>query len=346
MAPSAVLVNMTNCKPRLETIDLFAGAGGLSIGLEAAGFSPVAAIESCPDACASYRAHHPGAEVMGTDIAGIDFSAWRGRFAMVAGGPPCQPFSIGGKRLAARDPRDGIPQFLRAVAQLEPPAFLMEHVAGLAVSSKRAYFQSVISHLERLGYRTSWQVLEAADYGVPQARKRLFVVGTRGPRFTFPPPTHGPLARSPHRAAGSVVQAGRPRGELNTAIVTYARRPSLRPGPYHGHLYNGGGRPIELSKPAPTLLASMGGNKTPWVDTLGVVPEYHAHLLAGGSPRQGQVPGARRITIDEAALIQGFPPGTVFAGLRSSQYRQVGNAVPPAVGEQIGLALRQQVFDL
>ena len=329
----------------IESIDLFAGAGGLSLGLEAAGFAPATAVEWCRDASATYTAHHPAATVIQGDISTLDFKAQRGRFALVAGGPPCQPFSVGGKRLVADDPRNGIPQFLRAVSELRPHAFLMENVAGLAVSTKRPYFRSVLGQLERLGYVTSWRVLEAADYGVPQTRRRLFVVGAKGHRFSFPGPTHGPATQRPHSLAGAVVDPYRARGEPNAAIVTYARRPSLRPGAYHGHLYNGGGRPIELCRPAPTLLASMGGNKTPWLDTLGVVPEYHAHLLAGGSPRRGTVPGARRITVEEAALLQGFPAGATFAGRRSSQYRQVGNAVPPALGEVIGRALRRQLFD-
>jgi DNA (cytosine-5)-methyltransferase 1 len=275
------------CPEHLEAIDLFAGAGGLSLGLEAAGFAPVTAVEWCPDASTTYKSHHPATTVVQADMSTVDFKAERGRFALLAGGPPCQPFSVGGKRLVAEDPRNGIPQFLRAVAELRPHAFLMENVAGLAVSTKQPYFLTVLAQLEQLGYSTSWRVLEAADYGLPQTRRRLFVVGARGRRFSFPGPTHGPTTRRPHVLAGSAVDPDRPRGDPNAAIVTYARRPSLRPGVYHGHLYNGGGRPIELSRPAPTLLASMGGNKTPWLDTFGVVPEYHAHLLAGGSPRQG-----------------------------------------------------------
>jgi DNA (cytosine-5)-methyltransferase 1 len=329
----------------LEAIDLFAGAGGLSLGLEAAGFVPKAAVESVPDACATYRSKHPETKVFEADISTVDFKAMRGCFALVAGGPPCQPFSIGGKRLAADDPRNGIPQFLRALRELRPGAFVLENVAGMAAGARQPYLLAVIGQMEQLGYSTTWRVLEAADFGVPQKRRRLFIVGTKSAdRFGFPPATHGSGVRRPYRSAGSVIGHEAPPGRPNTAIVTYALHPSLRPSAYHGQLYNGGGRPIELTKPAPTMLASMGGNKTPWVDTLGIVPEYHVHLLAGGSPRCGLVPGARRITVEEAALLQGFPTGTTFAGRPSSQYRQVGNAVPPALAEHVGLALRRQFF--
>jgi DNA (cytosine-5)-methyltransferase 1 len=320
----------------MAAVDLFAGAGGLSLGLEAAGFHVEVAVEVDPDACATFGAHHPGAQIHQRDIAGIDFRSLRGRIALVAGGPPCQPFSVGGKRLAAGDPRNGIPQFLRAVDEVRPLAVLMENVPGLASATKRGYLAAVVSQLEGLGYATTWACLQAADYGVAQARRRLFVVACRGRTFTFPAPTHGPLGRQPWRPAGSVVDANRPLGQPNDAIVTFAARPSLRPGPYHGHLYNGGGRPIDLAQPAPTLLASMGGNKTPWVDTLGTVPAYHAHLSSGGAPHRGRVAGARRITVEEAALLQGFAAGTAFAGPRSSQYRQVGNAVPPLLAELLG----------
>ncbi|HTW07291.1 MAG TPA: DNA cytosine methyltransferase [Acidimicrobiales bacterium] len=329
--------------PALEAIDLFAGAGGLSLGLEAAGFAVVAAAELDPDACTSFGLRHPSTRVLQGDIAGVVWRPWRAQVALVAGGPPCQPFSVGGKRLAAADPRNGLPQFVRAVAELRPAAFLLENVAGLAAGAKRRYLDGLVGQLEALGYQVSWSIVQAADYGVPQLRRRLFVVGTPRSPFTFPPATHGRLGKRPWVASGSVIDATTPRGEPNRAIVTYARRPSLRPDPYHGHLYNGGGRPINLARPAPTLLASMGGNKTPWVDPLGTVPGYHAHLKSGGTPREGCVPAARRITVEEAARLQTFAAGTTFAGLRTSQYRQVGNAVPPLLAEHLARALSRQL---
>jgi DNA (cytosine-5)-methyltransferase 1 len=232
----------------------------------------------------------------------------------------------------------------------------MENVAGLVSGGTRPDFDHLLGVFAgehplaellgdsvgadaRLGYDVSWRVLNAADFGVPQSRRRLFVVGVRpGTAFAWPEPTHGPGRGSAHLPAGSVVGA-EPLGEPNRAIVTYAAKPSTRPNPYHGQVYNGGGRPIDLSAPAPTMLASMGGNKTPWVDTAGVVPEYHAHLLAGGAPRRGRVPGARRITVAEAAAIQSFPGWASFCGPRSSQYRQVGNAVPPRLAAAMAASL-------
>lgn len=330
--------------PAPNVIDVFAGAGGLSLGLQEAGFEVSAAVETDASSCSTYRHRHQGAKVFEADIATVDLGSMRGEFSLVAGGPPCQPFSVGGKRLAAEDPRNGIPQFVRAVADLKPWAFLMENVAGLAVSGKRPYFLATLAHLERLGYAVTWSVLQAADYGVPQLRQRLFVVGCRAGRFAFPSPARGRPGGPGHVPAGTVLDRSVPLGRPNRAIVTYARNPTLRPSPFHGHLYNGGGRPIDLSRPAPTLLASMGGNKTPWLDTAGVVPGYHAHLLAGGAPRQGLVPGARRITVLEAAALQTFPAGMHFAGPTSSQYRQVGNAVPPMLAAHLGRALLEQLF--
>lgn len=330
---------MTKRKPTrtLTSVDLFAGPGGLTLGLERAGFHCLMAVEFETDACKTFKSHHPDTDLRDTDIAEVDFKALRGEVDLVAGGPPCQPFSSGGKRLAADDPRNGIPQFIRAVTEIAPRAVLMENVPGLAAGEKLEYLQSeVVEKLEALGYEVSWKVLHAADFGVPQKRRRLILVGLREGKFLFPTPTHGSGAPNPWVPSGSVVSATKVLGTPNPSIVTYAKNPSLRPDPYHGMVYNGGGRPLDLAKPAPTILASAGGNKTPWVDTKGIVVPYHRHLVKGGAPRTGKVPGARRITAEEAALLQTFPPHVQFAGTRSSQYTQIGNAVPPLLAEAVG----------
>ena len=122
---------------------------------------------------------------------------------------------------------------------------------------------------------------------------------------------------------------GEPIGEAPNCPVKFARYPDLRPSPYAGHIYNGGGRPIDPNGPCHTVLASSGGYKTHWVDTENVAPEYHAHLKSGGAPRKGCVPGARRLSVEECAIIQTFPRELHFSGKRSAQYTQIGDAVPP-----------------
>jgi DNA (cytosine-5)-methyltransferase 1 len=335
----------------IATVDLFSGAGGLSLGLHAAGFQPIAAVESDRDCVKTYmaRPEHASTEMFDDDLVTLlDRGALehlRGAVEVVAGGPPCQPWSSGGLRRGSADRRDGLPAFVETVARLEPDAFVLENVAGLAHGGRRAQLDRLLARLRALParYDVRWAKVSAADHGVPQRRVRVFVVGTRRPRpFEFPAPTHGDERTQPRRNAGDVLTAEGV-GERNDAIVTYARQPDLRPDPYDGHVYNGGGRPIDLAKPASTMLASMGGNKTPWVDGHAVVPEYHAHLLAGGAPREGIVPGARRISVQEAAAIQTFPPAMRFEGARSSQYRQVGNAVPPRLATAMGRALAESL---
>lgn len=323
----------------MRVLDLFAGAGGLSIGLEQAGFHVVAGTDWDGDACETFAKAHPTADVIEGDVHAVPFRRWRGRADVLVGGPPCQPWSTGGKRLGAADPRDGWPAFLRALREVRPVAFVAENVAGLGSRPRRAHLAALVGEIEALGFTVTAEVVNAANHGVPQNRRRLLMVGLRTGTFRFPEPTFGPGRGRRWRVAGDVV-GKEPFGTANPSIVTYARCPDLRPNPYDGHVFNGGGRPIDLARPAPTLLASMGGNKTPWVDTDGVVPGYHAWLLAGGAPRTGRVPGARRITVEEAALVQTFPEGMHFAGPRSSCYRQIGNAVPPRLAAVIGAALR------
>ena len=325
----------------LPFVDLFAGAGGLSLGLARAGLTPVAAAEMDDTALGTYLAAHAGHAIQAYqgDIARHSFRGLRGQVAVVAGGPPCQPYSLGGLRRGVADERDGLPEFVRAVREIEPLAFLLENVPGLARGAQLARLRGILGELTDLGFHVEWRLLHAADYGVSQRRRRLVVVGSRSAGFTWPAPTHGPDAARPWVSAADLLDPAQPVGEPNETAVTYARNPDLRPSPWDGHLWNGGGRPINPAGQVPTLLASMGGNKTPWLDGAAVVPAYHAHLLAGGRPRAGVVPGARRITVEEAAIVQGFPTDMPWRGSRSARYRQVGNAVPVQLAAAVGQAL-------
>lgn len=320
----------------ITAVDLFAGAGGLSLGMKAAGVSSAMAVELMPDAAATYRGIFPDAEVRQQDIRSLSFRYWRG-VDLVAGGPPCQPFSVGGLRRGSDDGRDFLPEFVRAVLEIRPKAFIMENVPGLA--SFGAYLDAVLAPLRGL-YRISQpQVVNAADYGVPQTRRRLVVIGSRDHlHFSLPPGS--PEGRLP---SGSVLTS-HPRGQPNPSKIIYAKRPDLRPNPYHGHLFNGGGRAIDLEKPAPTILAAAGGNKTHFLDLENRVPSYHRHLQSGGAPYVGELPGARRLTILESAALQSFPDGVSFAGSRSSQYTQIGNAVPPRMAQFIAEAVVDQLL--
>ncbi len=320
-------------------VDLFSGAGGLSLGLKAAGFETVLAVELDQDACETFDGLLPRASLHRARVEDIDFRFLYGKVELVAGGPPCQPFSSGGKRLAQEDDRDLLPEFIRAIRQIRPTVFLMENVPGLLNGGRLAYLNAVLGDVVELGYRVSSKLLHAAEYGVPQKRRRLFIVGSRVGTFDFPRPTHGPRAARPFETAGQYLNRRWIIGTPNNSKVVYAKNPDPRPSPYDGHLFNGGGRPINLADLCPTILAAAGGNKTHFIDTLDEVPRYHAELLAGEPPREGELPGGRRLTVEESALIQTFPPGTCFSGSRHSQYMQVGNAVPPVLARHLGDAL-------
>ena len=198
-----------------------------------------------------------------------------------------------------------------------------------------------MERLSSLGYAIAIEVVNAAEYGVPQKRRRLIAVGTRQgrPRFSFPVPTHGPRGNRQFVASGAALSRVPDAATVNESRVTYAKRPDLRPSPYDGHLFNGGGRAIDLCAPAHTILASAGGNKTHFLDLHDEVPAYHKYLLGGGWPRAGSLDGGRRLSPEESAALQTFPEGMLFAGSRSSKYAQIGNAVPPTLAKALGKAL-------
>ena len=319
---------------QLKAVDLFAGAGGLSLGLHIAGWNVIAAIEYDRQATITYKQNFPHTTVICSDICTVDLKQFQD-IDLLAGGPPCQPFSVAGKQQAAKDARDMIPQFTRAVNEIKPRAFLMENVKGLVSTKHRSYALSAIHEFEKLGYSVYWVVLDAAMYGVPQHRERVFFVGLpKGKYFKFPSPTHGPGAPQPYVTAGQALNDVS-QDEPNRAIVSYAKNPVLRPSPWAGMIINGKGRPINIDTPGPTIPATAGGNRTHIIDPDRVLFEYHRHLMNGGTPRSGRVEGVRRLNVRESARLQSFPDDFVFTGSKSTQYRQVGNAVPPLLAAAV-----------
>jgi DNA (cytosine-5)-methyltransferase 1 len=329
----------------LEAIDLFSGAGGLSHGLKTAGWKVVAAIEYNEVALESHRINFPEVEHICADVRSVDFKKFAG-IDLVAGGPPCQPFSVSGKRLGNVDVRDMVPEFIRAVDEARPKAFMMENVAGLAGVRFRNYLDDQIVKLQGLGYFVFSKVLNAADFGVSQNRQRLFLIGIRYGRaagsFVFPDPTHGSSGKHKYVTTREVLR-DTPEDLPNNAKVVFCKNPVLRASPFAGMMFNGKGRPINLDGLSHTIPASAGGNRTHIVDPLGIINKYHADLMAGKRPRVGQLPDVRRLTVRESARVQSFPDDFQFAGRQSSRYSQVGNAVPPklacAVARKVLLTL-------
>lgn len=267
-------------RSQMKAIDLFAGAGGLTLGLKNAGWDVVGAIEFDKYAAATHQHNLPGTKTLRTDVRDVDWSLFQG-IDLVAGGPPCQPFSVSGKQLGDQDLRDMVPEFVRIVSVVQPRAFVLENVKGLASSKFADYLNDAIAQFRKLGYIVEHKVLSAADFGVPQFRERLFVVGTLDRPFKFPEPTHGPSRQRPWVTVRDAIKDA-PLDEPNRAKVVYCKNPVLRKSAHAGMLLNGKGRPLDLEMPSLTIPASAGGNRTHVIDPRKVLVTYHASLMKGG----------------------------------------------------------------
>jgi DNA (cytosine-5)-methyltransferase 1 len=249
------------------------------------------------------------------------------------------------------DPRSKhVLHFLEIVEFYEPTAFCMENVRPLARGERwSAVREQLRQRAHELGYEFETFVLNAADYGVPQARERMFLIGLRGGAPLRPVRTTA-TRLTVRDALRDLPRFGQPGNDSTCpARVVPAPKPVMRPSPYRGSLlFNGSGRVFALDEPARTLPASMGGNATPIIDQLELeegkrpwVVGYHARLRSGRSPLEKAPSRMRRLTIEEAAALQTFPPSWVFAGASGSRYRQIGNAVPP----RLALAVARSLHD-
>lgn len=347
-----------------KAISLFSGAGGLDVGFEQVGFRTVFANEFDHDAAATWRANRPKQEdimVEGDINYHIqDLSKFQ-NVDIIFGGPPCQGFSVAGKM----NPDDARSQlvwrFMDAVEIVRPKVFVMENVAALGTLTKwKSVRDGIVSRGNTLGYNVSFKVHRTSEYGVPENRDRVIFIGVRQdtgmPELFYKALTA--YYATPKTVREVLLSVGRYGSVKNpqtcTARVTLAARPVMRRSPYAGMLVNGAGRPMDLDGIAPTLPASMGGNKTPIVDEAALQDAlrpnwfqvYHDRLKEKlADPLTTEVPASiRRLTIRECAAIQTFPDDYIFCGEKTKQYRQIGNAVPCVFAKAVACAVRDAFF--
>lgn len=378
---------------RLNSVELFSGAGGLALGMSKSGFQHEMLVEYNQDAINTLIKNHDDGQaqikdwnIKHDDIKNISFKKYKGNISVVAGGPPCQPFSLGGKHKAFNDHRDMFPQAVRAVRESKPESFIFENVKGLLRKSFSTYFGYIIlqltypniiktekeswgSHLSRLEevqtkgtyrglkYNVVFRLLNAADYGVPQKRERVFIVGFRNDleiEWSFPKATHSKDALLWEQAVTGeywsrlgVNRTDRPiSNDLNDKLssrlkskygmlqpeekawVTVREAISDLPCPktdnkYNNHQFRDGAKSYPghtgspIDEPAKTLKAGDHG-----------VP-------GGENMIRFNDDSIRYFTVREAARIQTFPDDYHISGVWSECMRQIGNAVPVKLAEVV-----------
>lgn len=327
----------------MKAISLFSGAGGMDVGFKKAGFNVVAANEIDKHACQTFRHNHPETQLFEGDIDQLkDQLNQFKNIDLIFGGPPCQGFSVAGK-MDLNDPRSQlIFSFCSVIEAIKPRGFIMENVKSLSSLAKfEEVRHALLARFQKAGYTVTQHILNAKEFGVPQSRERVFFIGIQnGFRSVTASHFHKykKIAPTLRELLVPLGQPGSPNNDqLCNAKITLAKKPVLRKSPYAGMLFNGQGRPLNPDGWASTLPASMGGNRTPIIDNQHLyqgkaswVEAYHQHLLAGGTPRDSsELPSSlRRLTINEAALLQTFPKKYTFCGSSSRVFSQIGNAVP------------------
>ena len=372
-------------------IEIFAGAGGLTLGLQKAGFQFSDVFEIDHHTCETLRNNHSSkggllhGEVREEDVSQLDWNEFTGPTRLLAGGAPCQPFSLAGRHLADKDQRNMFPEVLRAVRSLRPRAVMLENVQGLARPSFRPYLEYILRQLEspsvppkkeeewqkhderisqhkeattdRCEYHVYWALLEAADFGIAQNRRRVFIVATRNDitgEFHFPLASHKKEALILTQANGEYWKSRHlpppnngPNGTAALHLSDFAAFDAWKTV-----------RDAISDLPSPAASESKSDNNH-WV-----IPGARIYRGHSGSRLDWPsktikagvhgVPGGENIvllddethryfTLRETARLQGFPDEFVFCGARLHITRQIGNAVPVDLAEAIGRTLFRQI---
>lgn len=328
---------------RYRSIELFAGSGGLALGLEQAGFDAVLLNEWNHDACATLRANRPYWNVVEGDIADIDFSPYAGAIDMVSGGFPCQAFSYAGKQLGFEDTRGTMfYQFARAIKEIQPRFFVGENVRGLLTHDNGRTLATVRQIIAGLGYTlVEPRVLKAIFYQVPQKRERLFFVGIRNDlvdktAFTWPAPCPRLYTIKDALKAGSLFKTDCP--VAPGQAYPPRKRDVMRhvpPGGYWRDL------PLTMQKSYMKGSFYLGGGKTGMARRL-AWDEPSLTLTCAPAQKQTErchPEETRPLNTREYARVQTFPDDWVFKGSVNSIYKQIGNAVPVNLAHAMGRAL-------
>lgn len=326
------------------TIELFAGAGGLALGIEKAGFDTIGLIEFNKAAADTLRANRTNWNVINEDIANIScldleeiFSIKKGELDLLSGGAPCQAFSYAGKRMGLEDARGTLfYHYAMFLEKLQPKMFLFENVRGLLTHDHGKTYATIVSIFEKAGYKIKREVLNAWDYGVPQKRERLITVGLRNDLvgktdFEFPEKhNYKPVLRDVLLDCPNGV--GIPYGEKKRKIFEL-----VPPGGYWRDI------DPEVAKEYMKSCWNMEGGRTGILRRLSL---DEPSLTVLTSPSQKQTERchpieARPFTVRENARCQTFPDEWEFCGSISEQYKQVGNAVPVNLAYEIAKEIRK-----
>ncbi len=324
-----------------RVLELFAGAGGLAIGLEKAGIKCAALNEIDKWACATLRKNRPNWKILEGDIKTFDFREYRNEVDIVTGGFPCQAFSYAGKKLGMKDARGTLfYEFARAVQEVNPPICIGENVKGLLSHEKGKTIEGMISILEEIGYNVvPVKVLKAINYRVPQKRERVILVGIRKDittEYNYPKPHHKIYTLADALKKGELFPNDVPKS-VGTKYPEH-KKAVLEMVPPKGYWRN---LPLEIQKEYMGKSFYLGGGKTGIARRIGW---DEPSLTLTCSPAQKQTERChpdetRPFTVREYARIQTFPDEWQFQGSVSQQYKQIGNAVPCNLGQEIGYSI-------
>ncbi|MCP1309252.1 DNA cytosine methyltransferase [Paenibacillus tyrfis] len=307
----------------LTSLEICAGAGGQAIGLEQAGFEHLALVEIDENACNTLRTNRPSWNVVPEDLRNFSAKPFKGSIDLLAGGPPCQPFSTGGNQLGELDERNLMPEVPRLVKECSPNAIMIENVAGLMSSTFDEYRNTLTTIIEKLGYKGEWRLFNSSDFGVPQLRPRVVFVALKKKywkHFAWPVPI--------------------PEQAPTVGDVLYEEMAS------NGWLGVDAWRE-QANVIAPTL---VGGSKKHGGPDLGPTRAKRAWANLGvdgggvaNEPPSADFVGMPKLTVKMTALLQGFPEDWIITGRKTAAYRQVGNAFPPPVAKAVGAQIYKAI---